>query len=353
MIKPEMLKRGDKIAIVSLSWGGLGDEYLIHKYYIAKERLENDFGLEVIAMPNALKGSQFVYDHPEARAQDLMDAFKDESIKGIFCAIGGDDTIRLLPYIDYEVIRNNPKIFMGYSDTTVNHLMMNKAGIVSFYGPSVMCEFGEYVQMFDYTKKAVENILFSDCENYEIGSSEVWSNDFVSWKEENMNTAKKLISEQHGYETLQGSGIVTGQLLGGCIDVFPMVVGTEIWPTINEWKDKILLLETSEEKPSPDLVTYYLRNLGAQGIFNVIKGIIVGKPQDEKYYEDYKEVYKKVMKEFNCESLPILYNINIGHAYPTGILPLGSNVQIDFDNKKIHLIEAPTKVPEYRQQLSK
>ena len=132
-----------------------------------------------------------------------------------------------------------------------------------------------------------------------------------------------------------------------------MVVGTEIWPTINEWKDKILLLETSEEKPSPDLVTYYLRNLGAQGIFNVIKGIIVGKPQDEKYYEDYKEVYKKVMKEFNCESLPILYNINIGHAYPTGILPLGSNVQIDFDNKKIHLIESPTKVPEYRQQLSK
>ena len=63
MIKPEMLQRGDKIAIVSLSWGGLGDEKLIHKYYIAKERLENEFGLEVVAMPNALKGSQFVYEH--------------------------------------------------------------------------------------------------------------------------------------------------------------------------------------------------------------------------------------------------------------------------------------------------
>ena len=112
MLKPEKLSRGDKIAIVSLSWGGLGDEKLIHKYYIAKERLENEFGLEVVAMPNALKGSQFVYEHPEARAKDLMDAFKDETIKGIFCAIGGDDTVRLLPYIDYEVIKNNPKIFM-------------------------------------------------------------------------------------------------------------------------------------------------------------------------------------------------------------------------------------------------
>lgn len=343
MIKPYMLQKGDKIAIVSLSWGGLGDEKLIHKYYIAKERLENYFGLKVIAMPNALKGSEYIYNHPEARAKDLMDAFKDENIKGIFCAIGGDDTIRLLPYIDYDVIRNNPKIFMGYSDTTVNHLMMNKAGLVSFYGPSIMCEFGEYVNMSDYTKEAVENILFNNCENYEIKASKIWSKDFVPWKEENINITKSLINDEHGYETLQGSGIVTGQLLGGCIDVFPMVIGTEIWPTKEQWKNKILLLETSEEKPNPDLLTYYLRNLGAQGIFDVIKGIVVGKPKDETYYEEYKNVYRKVLKEFNKEELPILYNINIGHAYPTGILPLGTNVQIDFTNKNFYLLESPTK----------
>ena len=342
MMKPKMLKKGDKIAVVSLSWGGLGDPNLIHKFYIAKERLEKDFGLEVVAMPNALKGSQFIYEHPEARAKDLMDAFSDESINAIFCAIGGDDTIRLLPYIDYEIIRKNPKVFMGYSDTTVNHFMMHKAGLVSFYGPSIMCEFGEYVKMFDYTKQAVEKILFSVCENYEIKSSEVWSNDFVSWKEENMNIAKRLILEEHGYETIQGSGVVTGKLLGGCIDVFPMMIGTEIWPTKDEWENKILLLETSEEKPSPDLVKYYLRNLGAQGIFDVIKGIVVGKPQDEKYYEEYKEVYKSVMKEYNCSNLPILYNVNFGHAYPIGILPLGTEVQVNYDDKKINLLESPT-----------
>ena len=343
MIKPEVLKKGDKIAVVSLSWGGLGDDELIHKYYIAKERLENEFGLEVVAMPNALKGSEFVYEHPESRAKDLMDAFKDETIKGIFCAIGGDDTIRLLPYIDYEVIKNNPKIFMGYSDTTVNHFMMNKAGLVSFYGPSVMVEFGEYVKMFDYTREAVEKILFNDCENFEIKSSEFWSKDFVPWKEENISMGKTLINEEHGYETLQGSGMVTGQLLGGCLDVFPMIVGTNIWPTIDEWKDKILLLETSEDKPSPELVTYYLRNLGAQGIFDVIKGIVVGKPQEEKYYEEYKAVYKKVLNEFKKENLPVLYNVNIGHAFPIGILPLGTDVHVDFISKKIFLVESPTK----------
>ena len=83
----------------------------------------------------------------------LTQVFKDKTIKGIFSAIGGEDSIRILPYIDYDVIRNNPKIFMGYSDTTVTHFILHKAGLISYYGPSVMCSFGEYVKMFDYTKR--------------------------------------------------------------------------------------------------------------------------------------------------------------------------------------------------------
>lgn len=153
---------------------------------------------------------------------------------------------------------------------------------------------------------------------------------------------KILIKELHGYEILQGSGVITGKLLGGCIDVFPMIVGTEIWPTKEEWKDKILLIETSEDRPNPIYITYYLRNLGALGIFDEIKGIIVGKPQAEQYYEEYKEVYKKVLKEFNKETLPVLYNVNIGHSEPIGILPLGTEIEVDFDKKKIYLKESPT-----------
>ncbi|MGN0943614.1 LD-carboxypeptidase [Fusobacterium varium] len=168
MIKPKRLKKGDKIAIVSLSWGGLGDENFIHKFYIAKERLEKDFGLEVICMPNALKGSEFIAQYPELRAKDLMEAFLDKTISAIFCAIGGEDTIRILPYVDLDIIKNNPKIFMGYSDSTINHFMMYKAGLISFYGPSIMCEFGEYVKMFDYTKNAVNDILFGEWNKYSL-----------------------------------------------------------------------------------------------------------------------------------------------------------------------------------------
>lgn len=115
MIKPERLRRGDKVAIVSLSSGMLGDKQFIHKYYLGKERLEEIFGLEVMPMPHALKGSSYLYEHPEKRAEDWMEACADSSIKAIITAIGGDDGVRLLPYVDFDVLRKYPKIFLGYS----------------------------------------------------------------------------------------------------------------------------------------------------------------------------------------------------------------------------------------------
>src|SRR5690625_6173391 len=94
-------------------------------------------------MPHSLKGTEYLYTNPQARAEDLMTAFKDESIKAIFANIGGEDSIRLLPYIDFDVIRENPKIFLGYSDVTVAHLFCHQAGISSFYGPAVLTDRSE------------------------------------------------------------------------------------------------------------------------------------------------------------------------------------------------------------------
>lgn len=342
MLKPKMLKLKDKIAIVSLSSGMLGDPNFIHKYYIAKERLEKEFGLEVVVMKNAMKGFEYIYNHPEKRAEDLMEAFKDESIKAIICAIGGDDTIRILPYIDLEVIKNNPKIFMGYSDTTVNHLMMQKAGVVSFYGPAIISEFGEYVNMFSYTKEAIKNILFADSKDLEIKSSEYISNDFVAWDEKNINIEKKLEKEKYGYEIINGKGIARGKLWGGCVESLQMCIGTELWPeSSNFFTDKILLLETSEEEMLPEHLVYFLRNLAAQGILQKVQGIIFGKPFHETYYFEYKEAIKKVIKEYKLEDLKVMYNVNIGHSTPIGVLPLGTDVEVDLDNKKIILKESP------------
>lgn len=343
MIKPKHLVKGDKVAIVSLSRGMLGEKMFIHKYELAKKRLE-EYGLEVIAMPNALKGIDYLYQHPEARAKDLMDAFSNTQIKAVFNAIGGDDTIRLLPYIDFNILRDNPKIFTGFSDSTTNHFMMHKAGLVSYYGLSVMNNIAEYVSINEYTKNAMENILFNPKENFEIKSSDFCSyeKDKVWWKEENINQATQRYTNT-GYEILQGTGKVTGELLGGCIDVFLELLGTSLWPSLEDWKGKILLIETSEVDMPEMVLAWLLRNLHAQGIFHVINGIVVGKPAFEEKLEVYKSAYKQIVGvEANLPDLPILYNVNIGHAYPIGILPLGLRYEINCDSKTFTLLEKAT-----------
>lgn len=335
LIIPDRLKIGDTVATVSLSWGGAGDEKLLYRYETGKKRLE-EMGLNVVEMDSTLKGSEYVYNYPEKRAKDLMNAFKDPEIKAIISCIGGDDSIRLLPYIDYEVIRNNPKIFIGYSDTTITHLIMYKAGVRSYYGPSILGEFGENIEIFPYTLEYISQIFFEGDSLGFIKPAEFWSGERIEWLYENRNFTK-LMQKNTGYEVLQGEGIVEGHLLGGCVDVLEMAKGTEIWPDINEFDGAILFLETSEETMSPDNLLYSLRNYGAQKILQRLNGILFGKPYQNKYYEEYKDVIRKVLKEYKLETLPVMYNLSFGHNQPMHIIPYGAVARLDLNNKRFSI----------------
>ncbi len=338
LIKPKKLQRGDCVATVSPSWGGAGDPELRWRYEQGVNRLEDIFGLKVIPMPNSLKGGDYLYNNPQARAEDLMMAFKDENIKGVFTNIGGEESIRLLPYIDFDVIRENAKIFMGYSDVTVLHLFCHKAGISSFYGPAILTDFAENVEMDPYTIEMVNRTLFSNKIIGEIQPAKEWTSERLEWIETNKNR-RRTMQQNAGYELLQGSGLVQGRLIGGCMEVLEFVKGTELWPEKKYWEDSILFFETSEEKPEPKYIRYWLRNYAAQGILQRIKGIIFGKPQDEKYYDEYKHEILKVMKEYSLEDLPILYNLNFGHTEPKFILPYGVMAEIDCTKEKFSILE--------------
>src|SRR4051812_15502007 len=117
MVKPARLRPGDRVAAVSLSWGGPGA--IPHRYQAGKAQFEREFGVQVMEMKHTLESPEWLERNPKARADDLMEAFADSQINGIISTIGGDDSVRLLPHIDLEVIRRNPKVVMGYSDTTV------------------------------------------------------------------------------------------------------------------------------------------------------------------------------------------------------------------------------------------
>lgn len=353
MIKPKKLNIGDMVAVISLSRGLLGMPFAKHELDLGVKRLK-EFGLEPIIMPNSLKDMDYLFEHPEERASDLKQAFLDDSIKGIICAIGGDDTYKTIPYLMedeefIEAVKNHPKIFTGFSDTTNNHLMFSKIGLETFYGPCFLIDLAELDnEMLSYTKDTFNKFFLNEAK-YEITSSPIWYKERSSYGEEQLGTSRAIVKEKHGYEVLNGNGKVTGKLYGGCLDSLYDIYTSErygnendiytkynILPTLEEWKEKILFVETSEERISPEKVEkilYYFKN---NGILESVRGIIVGKPIDEEFYDEYKEVYKKVFSDL---ATPVLYNVNFGHSVPRALIPYGISATIDYDNKKIFINE--------------
>ena len=159
MIKPRTLRTGDRVAAVSLSCGW--PSVYPRAYQDGKRQLQEAFGIEVVESRYTLADIDWLSAHPEARAADLTEVLKDPGIQGIVSTIGGDDSIRMLPFLDYSVIRENPKVFLGYSDSTVTHFAFLKAGVTSFYGPSLMAGFDENGGLPPYMANSVRRMLFS------------------------------------------------------------------------------------------------------------------------------------------------------------------------------------------------
>ena len=351
MIKANRLKKGDKVAIISLSSGILGEPFVKHELNLGIKRLE-EFGLVPVFTENALKGIEYIKNHPEKRAEDLKQAFADDEIKAIICAIGGVDSYLTLPYLandkEFEtLVKNNPKIFMGFSDSTTTHLLLNKLGLITFYGQAFIVDLAEFEpDMLEYSKDAF-TYLFNAPENHKILPSKFWYKDRTDFSPAAVGTLREKF-EDTGYEILQGENKTEGKLLGGCIEVLSEYIDCpthnnqeEInktikncnpFPTIDEWKNAILLLESSEEKISPENYRLIIQKFKELKIMNQLNGIVVGKPIDKVYYEEYKQILIEELAEFD---FPIFYNLNIGHAYPHTILPLGAEIELDPKSKTI------------------
>lgn len=342
--------RVKKIGIVSLSSGVLGEDFVAHEVKIGIERL-NEYGIEVEFLPNSKKGIEFIKNSPEARAKDLIKAFKDDSIDMILCAIGGDDTYRLLPYL----FENNElkmavkqKIFLGFSDTTMNHFMLNKVGIKTFYGQAFLpdiCELSN--EMLPYSEHFFEELI-NNGRIKEIYPSDVWYNEREDFSEKSIGISMEE-HQNRGFELLRGNAKFEGQILGGCLETIFDIFDTpryedtvylcqkySLFPSLNEWENKILLLETSEERPKPELFRKMILKLQEYGIFDVISGLIIGKPQNEEYYNEYKQI---ILDEIRNKNLSIVYNINIGHSTPRCIIPFGVDAKVDVEKQIIEFKE--------------
>ena len=334
------------IAIESLTSGTIGESFVKHELDIGVKRLR-DFGLNVTFMPHALKGIDYVKNHPEHRAADLLQALREPDIDMILCAIGGDDTYRLLPYLfEHNELADavSNKVFLGFSDTTVNHFMFHKVGMKSFYGQSFLadiCELGS--DMLPYTKQYFEELIESGTIK-EVRPSPIWYEQRESFGPEQIGVPLKA-HVNAGFKLLQGAPRFSGEILGGCIDSIYDFFSAEryadmpllckkygLFPDIEDWRGKILLLESSEEKMLPRKYRKAVAALKETGIFDVLSGVLIGKPMDETYAREYEEILVDVIDR---AELPIVCNLNIGHAQPRCIIPLGVPATVNAERQLI------------------
>jgi muramoyltetrapeptide carboxypeptidase LdcA involved in peptidoglycan recycling len=232
---------------------------------------------------------------------------------------------------------------MGFSDTTITHLACFKAGLVSFYGPSIMAGFGENAGMFPFMVEAVRRSLFSSAPIGNISPNvEGWTVETLDWARLENQSRKRSLNPSTGWKFMQGKGVRQGHLLGGCIEVLDFLRGTDLWPESAAWQDAILFLETSEEAPPPHLVKYILRSYASMGILKQLSGILFGRPGGNIPVEKFKEydevIFQVVTEEEGLSELPIITHMDFGHTDPVFVIPYGVKADIDCDAQQFTIL---------------
>jgi len=323
-IYPVKLKIGDEVRIIAPS----RSLAIVSKETreIANKRFA-DLGLKLSFGKHIEESDEFISSSIESRIEDIHDAFFDKNVKAIITAIGGFNNSQLLRYLDWDLIKKNPKIFCGYSDiTALNNAIFTKTGLVSYSGPHYST-FGQELY-FDYTLEYFKKCLFSD-ELFEIKSSEEWSDDMWYKNQKDRNLIKN-----DGFLVIN-EGKASGTLLGANLCTFNLLQGTEYFPDL---KDSILFVE-EDEMPKELSAVEFDRNLQSlihQSDFDKVKGIVIGRFQNASQMTN--ELLIKIIKtKKELNNLPVIANVDFGHTDPKITFPVGGEVNLEAKAGKIKL----------------
>jgi muramoyltetrapeptide carboxypeptidase len=332
LVKPARLREGDTVGVISPSWGG-GAEFP-HRVERGVGYLES-LGFRVKIAPHAMNSVGYVSDTPENRVTDIHAMFGDPEVKAIVSMIGGDHSCHLLPLLDFDLIRDNPKIFMGYSDVTVlNVAVWAKTGLVTFNGPALMVELAEYPVIFDYTERYMLKALCSPERPGGMEPSGWWTEELLDWGEKEDLTRARTGQASSGWTWLKGwSG--EGVLVGGCLEAMQHMRGTPYWPDLT---GAILFLETSEERPTPERVDGILMDYENMGVFERIRGLLFGRPM---FYEpEEREQLREVILERTAKyGFPVIADMDFGHTSPMLTLPVGCRAVVDVERERFEIVE--------------
>ena len=306
MIKARRLKIGDTIGLIAPA-----SPIAKRKVELGRQKLI-DMGFKVKIGKTAYLSYSYLAGYDEKRAKELNRFFSDEAIDGIICLRGGYGSLRILNLLDYDLIKKNPKVFVGYSDITALHIAFNQlSGLVTFHGPMVDSDMtGDFS---GFSKESLLNSILDEEFNPAIN-----------------NETKDMVK--------LNSGIVDGPIIGGNLSLLVSTIGT---PYEIDTKGKILFIEEIGE------YTYKLDRMITQLILSNklkdAKGIILGnfnncQPEKEGEFA-LEELISDLIKPLNK---PTISNLQAGHCESSITLPLGVNTRLDGTNGKITILDEPT-----------
>lgn len=254
---------------------------------------------------------------------------------------GGNDSIRVIPYINPKCIEENNKIFVGYSDVMNLHILCYKHGLSTFYGGNLLNPIAEAQGWHDYSKKWFIDALFSHKAIGTIPPAKEWTYEPVNY------TDPQYIRKYHknpspSYDLIQGKGIVQGRLFGGHTGLMELS-GTILDLSQKDFENKILFLEDIPQFYTKDALSKFFDWLGQINALQKINGVILGKAnQKTLFQEEKKEIVRIIRDKYGLCNLPVLYGLNFGHSSPSCMLPYGAMAEINCDEKTFSVLESGT-----------
>lgn len=323
---PNKLKPGDEVRIIApaRSMVILKEDCI----NIATKRLE-ELGLKVTFGKYVMEfDSDYMSAELEHRVEDLNEAFRDKNVKAILTVIGGFNSNQMLDYIDYEAIKENPKIFCGFSDiTALSNAIYAKTGLVTYSGPHYS-SFG-MLKGCEYTLEYFKKMFFEEDE-IEVKASEKWSDDLWFLDQEN-----REFMDNEGLFVIN-DGIAEGEIVAGNLCTLNLLQGTPYMPNI---ENKILFLEDDEMAGKLFLLEFdrNLQSLIHMPEFKKVKGIVLGRAQ--KACLMTKEKWTKLIKsKTELKDIPVIAGADFGHSTPIFTIPVGGHAKIEANCENIKLM---------------
>lgn len=238
---------------------------------------------------------------------------------------------QLLPHLDFDLIRANPKWLQGYSDITVlQYALLNRCGLASFYGPALVPELGEYPEVFPHTDRWLRSAWFGNG-SLEFEPAGEWTEEFLDWDVQADLERAREMEPSEGWVTING-GRANGPIIGGCLETICWhLKGQEDWVQPD---GAVFFFETSEEVPSVAHVDAYLTDLEQLGVFESCAGLLVGRPRGYTA-QDRADLWEVVGGYARRYGLPALGNFDCSHTDPMVTLPVGVPADLDATARRL------------------